>query len=150
MPQIANSDYIDHTGIVISVNPGANSVTVKIDDCGDCGDCPASKICEATGQTENTVTIITPHASSYKQGDIVNVRGTEQMHRKAIIYATVLPSIALVAVMVLVYLLTFNQLAAALSGIAVTIVFYVVLWACRNKIAHEFSFSITGAPERAK
>ncbi|MBD5356697.1 MAG: SoxR reducing system RseC family protein [Bacteroides sp.] len=148
MPQAINTDYIDHTGIVMSVNPNANSVTVKIDDCGDCGDCPAGKICEATGQTENTVTIVTPHACSYKRGDIVTVRGTEQMHRKAIMYATVLPSIALIIVMVIVYLLTFNQLAAALSGIAVTIIFYVVLWACRNKIAHEFSFSITGNPER--
>lgn len=150
MAQTAKLDYIDHTGIVTAINPGANSVTVKIDDCDNCGDCPACKICEATGQTENVVTIITPHASAYKQGDVVTVRGTEQMHRKAIIYATVLPSIALVAVMVLVYILTFNQLAAALSGIAVTIIFYVLLWAYRNKIAHEFSFSITGIPERAK
>ena len=137
-----STDYIRHTGIVTAVNPAANSVTVKIDDAGDCGSCPASKICEATGQTENTITIVTPHASSYKKGEIVNVRGTEQMHRKAIMYATVLPSILLVAVMVAVYLMTFNQLAAALSGIAVTILCYVAIWACRNKIAHEFSFSI--------
>lgn len=149
MPHTANSDYIDHTGIVMSVNCRSNTVTVKIDECDDCGGCPASKICEATGQTENTVTIVSPHACSYKVGDIVTVRGTEQMHRKAIIYATVLPSVALVAVMVGVYLATFNQLAAALSGIGITIIFYIVLWACRNKIAHEFSFSIIGKPERA-
>lgn len=142
MPHSESPDYIDHTGIVMSVNPAANSVTVKIDDAGNCGNCPASKICEATGQTENTITVITPHASSYKEGEIVTVRGTEQMHRKAIMYATVLPSIALVAVMVAVYVITFNQLAAALSGIGVTILCYILLWASRNKIAHEFSFRI--------
>ena len=37
------------------------------------------------------------------------------MHRKAITYATVLPCIALVAVMVAVYLLIRVQLAAALE-----------------------------------
>ena len=77
------------------------------------------------------------------------MRGTEQMHHKAIMYATVLPCAFLVAVMVAVYLITFNQLAAALSGLGVTILFYVILWACRNKIAHEFVFSIVGEPERA-
>lgn len=142
MSHTESHDYIDHTGIVMSVNPAANSVTVKIDDSGDCGDCLASKICEATGQTENTIKIVTPHAASFKKGQIVTVRGTEQMHRKAIMYATMLPSILLVAVMVAVYLLTFNQLAAALCGIGVTILCYVAIWACRNKIAHEFSFSI--------
>lgn len=149
MPHIENHEFIDHTGIIMSVSPADNIVKVKIDDSGDCGNCPASKICEATGQTENTITIITPHASSYKKGEIVTVRGTEQMHRKAIMYATVIPSIMLVATMVAVYLLTFNQLAAALSGIGVTFLCYTALWACRNKIAHEFSFSITGKPEKA-
>lgn len=70
------------------------------------------------------------------------------MHRKAIMYATVLPCIALVAVMVAVYLLTLNQLAAALSGIGVMILFFFILWCSRNKIAHEFCFTIVGKPER--
>lgn len=142
MSHTANNDYVDHTGIVMAVNPGAGTVLVKIDNAGDCGDCPASRLCEATGQTENTVMVTTRRASSFKKGDIVTVRGTEQMHHKAIMYATVLPCVALVAVMVAVYLLTFNQLTAALSGIGVTVLFYVGLWLCRNKIAHEFSFSI--------
>ena len=149
MRQSSVSDHVDHSGIIEKVYPANNSVKVRIDDSGECGDCPAAKLCEANGQPSNVVTVITPHASSYKKGDIVTVRGTEQMHHKAIMYATVLPCAFLVAVMVAVYLITFNQLAAALSGLGVTILFYVILWACRNKIAHEFVFSIVGEPERA-
>lgn len=142
MSRTENNEYIDHTGIVMAVDQRAGTVRVKLDNAGDCGNCPASKICEATGQTENTVTVTTPNAGNYKRGDIVTLRGTEQLHHKAIMYATVLPCIALVAVMVAVYVITFNQLTAALSGIGVTIVFYIGLWLCRNKIAHEFSFTI--------
>lgn len=142
MAHTADTDFIDHTGIVMAVDSKGGTMKVKLDNAGDCGDCPANKICEATGQTENTVTVTIPNGAAYKKGDIVTLRGTERLHHKAVMYATVLPCIALVAVMVAVYVVTFNQLAAALSGIGVTIVFYIGLWLCRNKIAHEFSFTI--------
>lgn len=141
-------EHIDHSAIVESVDPGKNTVKVRIDDSGECGDCPAAKLCKANGQTSNLISVITPHASSYRKGDIVTVRGTEQMHRKAVMYATVFPCIALVAIMAGVFLLTFNQLAAALSGIGATILFFILLWCARNRIAHEFSFTIIGKPER--
>lgn len=142
-------DHIDHSGIVVSTNPARNTVTVRVDDKGECGTCPAASICGANGEPSNLVTITTPHAALFRKNDIVTVRGTEKMHRKAISIATVLPCIILVAVMVGIYLLTKNQLIAALSGIGTMIVFFVLLWFARNKIAHEFSFEIVGAPERA-
>ncbi len=126
-------DYVEHTAIVQSTDPVRNIVNVRITDLEECGDCPAAQLCNASG---------------FRKGDILEIRGTEQMHRKAIMYATVLPCIALVAVMVAVYLLTLNQLAAALSGIGVMILFFFILWCSRNKIAHEFCFTIVGKPER--
>ena len=143
------TEYIEHSAIVKSIDPDAGTVTVRIDDIEECGECPAVSLCGAKGETSNLVTIKTPDHRRYKEEDIVTVRGTERMHRKAILYATVFPCILLIATMVGIYLLTFNQLAAALSGIGVLIVFYLILWACRNKIAHEFSFTIVGPVERA-
>lgn len=142
-------EYIDHDAIVVAIDPAHNIVKVRIDDSGECGSCPASAICHATGEPDNLITIYTKNAVSYRKNDIVTVRGTEQMHRKAIMYATVLPSIAMVAVMVAVYILTLNQLAAALTGIGVMIFFFILLYLARNKMAHEFSFTIVGKPERA-
>lgn len=141
-------EHIDHSAIVESVDPGKNTVIVRINDTGECGDCPAARLCAANGEPSNRISIVTPHASGYRKGDIVTVRGTEQMHRKAVMYATVLPCIALVAVMVFVFLITFDQLAAALSGIGATILFFILLWGFRNRIAHEFSFTIIGKPQR--
>lgn len=147
MTEIA--EYVEHKAIVREVDVANNLVKVRIDDIEECGDCPASNLCGAKGETSNLVTISTPMASRYRVDDIVNVRGTERMHRKAIMYATVFPCVILVATMVGIYLLTSSQLAAALSGLGMMIVFYLVLWLCRNKIAHEFIFTITGPIERA-
>ncbi len=137
-------DHIDHKGIITSVNTKENTVTVRVDDAGDCGSCPAATLCNVNGSSSNTIVVPVPDASIYKRKDIVTVRGTERMHRKAITLATVLPCIILIAVMVGVYLLTWNQLAAALSGLFSTVVVFVILYACRNKIAHEFPFEIVG------
>ena len=142
-------EYIEHSAIVKKVEADQNRLTIRIDDLDECGDCPSSKLCGAKGETSNLVTITTPDASKYKVDDIITVRGTERMHHKAIMYATVFPCIILVATMVGIYLLTMNQLAAALSGIGVMILFYFILWLCRDKIAHEFTFTIVGPAERA-
>lgn len=131
-------EEIDHTGTVVSVNPG--SVKVSIDTDGECGSCPAAKLCK--GSEQSTLEIPTNAANSFKRGDRVILTGTEQMHRKAIMLATVLPCIALIAVMIIVYLLTFSQIAAALCGLGTTLVFFMILYLCRNKIAHEFNFTI--------
>lgn len=142
------TDYIDHQAIVETVNKEAHSITVRIDDKEECGECPASKFCGSNGQPSNKVIINADNVDQYRKGDIITIRGTEQMHRKAVMYATVLPCIALVAVMVGIYLLTGNQLTAALCGIGVTILFYILIYICRNRIAHEFTFTIVGDIER--
>lgn len=141
-------DYIEHQAIVEKVEPEIGRITVRIDDSDECGDCPAAKFCGGDGQPSNKITIETPRAAEFHKDDIVTVRGTERMHRKAIMYATVFPCIILVAMMVGIYLLTNNQLAAALSGIGVTILFYLILWLCRDKIAHEFVFTLSDDIER--
>lgn len=139
------TDHIDHAGTVVGTDPGANTVRVRIDAGAECGSCPATALCRRDTGEGNTVTVETVHAGRYRKGDAVTVRGTERMHRKAVMYATVLPSIALVAVMVGVYLLTANQLAAALSGLGAMILFFTAMWLARNKVAHEFTFTILPA-----
>lgn len=143
-------EYIEHSAIVESVDLYHRIIKVRINNDDECGECPAARLCQTNGRASNLVDVrLSSGISRYKKGDIVTVRGTERMHRKAIMYATVLPCIALVAVMVAVYVATGNQLTAAISGLSVTIIFFMILWGARNKIAHEFSFTIVGAPERA-
>ncbi|MCH5223936.1 MAG: SoxR reducing system RseC family protein [Muribaculaceae bacterium] len=143
------TEYIEHSAIIKKIDELNGIVSVRIDDPEECGDCPASKLCTSKGEPSTLVDIKVSDPSQYKVDDMVTVRGTERMHHKAIMYATVFPCIILVATMVGIYLLTMNQLAAALSGIGMTGLFYLILWLCRDKIAHEFTFAIVGHIDRA-
>lgn len=135
-------DSIEHDAIVEKVNPQEGTVTVRISDLSDCGGCPATRLCKAAGADKNIITVKTPNAALFKKDEEVVVEGTERMHHTAIMLATVIPCIVLVAVMVGIYLVTFNQLAAALSGLGCTLLFYLILYLCRNKIAHEFVMTV--------
>ncbi|MBO4965385.1 MAG: SoxR reducing system RseC family protein [Muribaculaceae bacterium] len=135
-------EYILHEATVLSVNKANHTVTLALSDSHDCDGCPASRLCAAASSPDKFI-VETADACSFALGDKVTLQGSERLHRKAIMLATVLPCIALVAVMVAVYILSGgNQLYAALAGIASMIFFFFILYICRNKIAHEFRFSI--------
>lgn len=135
-------EYIDHRGRITSIDNDKSTVTVSLLEEADCGGCPAGKLCSNFSPDKNVVTVHVADISQYKTGDFVVVRGTERLHRKAIMLATVIPSLALVAVMIGIYLLTGSQLAACLSALGAMIIFFLGLYLMRNRLAHEFVFEI--------
>lgn len=135
-------EYIDHTGRITAIDEEKNLLTVSLTEQADCGECPAGKLCNNFAPDKNTVEIPVADSRQYKVGDFVTVRGTERLHRKAIMLATVIPSLALIAVMIGIYLLTASQLAACLSGIGAMLLFFLGLYLMRHKLAHEFVFDV--------
>lgn len=135
-------EYVDHDGKIVSVNPGKGTVTVSLIEEADCGECPASKLCNNFAPDKNVVEVPVSDTADFRVGEIVGVRGSERLHRKAILLVTVIPSLALIAVMIGIYLLTGSQLAACLSAIGAMIVFFFGLYLIRHKLAHEFVFEI--------
>lgn len=135
-------ESIAHDATIIDSRPKEGFVIVKIEDQAECSTCAAAKLCNKVSEKNHTINVPTKQASEFKPGDKVVIEGSEQMHRKAIMIATVIPCIILVAVMVGIYLLTFDQLKAVVGGLASTVFFFGVLYACRNKISHEFVFTI--------
>lgn len=141
------TDYIEHPAVVVDTDVRRGILKVRVDDSGECGGCPAARLCSlaSVGDAEKKsglLDIRVRDVSAFRKGDKVTVRGTERMHRRAIMLATVFPSVALVAVMTAIFLLTSDQLAAALGGLGATVFFFALLYVCRNRIAHEFSFEV--------
>ncbi|MBD5200548.1 MAG: SoxR reducing system RseC family protein [Bacteroidales bacterium] len=134
-------DHISHRAVVTAVDASAAKVSVSIIDAGECDACPAARLCSAAN-SRDSLTITTQDAASFRPGENVEIRGTEQMHRKAIFLATLFPCIILVAVMAAVFILTGSQGIAAVTGLAAMLLFFLILFLCRNKIAHEFQFQI--------
>lgn len=138
-------EYIDHSAVVVSVDNDKNQVVVTVSDNEDCHSCPAAKLCgivDKDGKKSQQFTVTTPNASEFKKGEKVILRGTEQMHHRAIMLATVIPCIILLCVMFGVYFLTGSQSTAAFSGIGAMAFFFVLLYALRNRLQHEFVFKI--------
>ena len=135
-------EYIDHNGRITAIDPEKREVTVALIEEAECGECPAGKLCNNFSPDKNVVKIPVADPGEFKVGDFVSVRGSERLHRKAIMLATVIPSLALIAVMIGVYLLTDSQLAACLSGLGAMILFFVGLYLMRHRLAHEFVFEV--------
>lgn len=144
-------EYIDHNGRITAIDTERRTVRVTLLEEAECGECPAGKLCTNFTPDKNVVEVGVDNPSDYKVGEFVTVRGSERMHHKAIMIATVLPTIALIVIMVGIYLLTDSQLAACLSAIGAMIIFFGGLYLMRNRLAHEFVFEILPAePEDQK
>lgn len=144
-----NNEYIDHIshlGIVTHIDSKSGEITVRLTDADDCGSCPAAAVCSISGKgNDDSVKIYDLHPGKYKVGEKVRVVGTEQMHRKAILLTMVIPCVAMLLAMVAIWYFTASQAAAALGGLGVTIFFFVLLYLMKNRIRHEFRFSIEKA-----
>lgn len=136
------SDQILHHGVVEKLMPGRNMVGVRIADSDECAACAAAKICRAGNNSSELLAVTVPPGMRLNIGDKVEVTGSEQLHRKAIRLLMLYPTMAIIAVMVGVYLLWGNQLMAALAGVGVMFMFFIILYVCRNRINREFVFVI--------
>lgn len=140
--QTSLSESIRHKAEIIHTLP-AKGIKVKIIQDGGCSGCAAAKICGAAqGDSSPEIFIPISNTEPFRKGMIVEVEGSEQLHRKAIRLATVYPTIAIIAVMTAVYLITGNQLVAALSALTTMLMFFILLWISRNKLRREFAFKI--------
>ena len=137
---MSQTEEIKHKGRIVGVDSARGRVRVVLEDGSDCASCPAHKLCNHVAKREDIVEIQT--LETFSVGETVEIVGTEIMHRKAIMLAVVLPCLIMVASMVGVYLLTFNEGLAAIAGLVLMVLFFVALYAMRNKIEKEFVFRI--------
>lgn len=135
-------DAVRHPATVISTDTAKGTVRVSIDNEEECHACPAARLCAAGKGDRQPIEVFDPRPSRFQPGEKVSVVGTETIHRKAIMTATVIPCLILVGVMTAVYAATRSQGLAAGCGIGTMALFFLLLYLGRNKLAHEFTFTI--------
>lgn len=126
---------------VVRVDAARGVVYVSMEQTASCGGCALERVCHPKGR-EAVVPVSTRDAASYSPGQKVSVAVSERQHRGAIMLLTVLPCLVLVATMPAVYLLTGSQPLAAISGVALTALFYALLWANRKRLQKKYYFTI--------
>ncbi|MDE5773291.1 MAG: SoxR reducing system RseC family protein [Muribaculaceae bacterium] len=139
---VTTVDYIDHKAIIDRIDSGAGQLTLRLSTIPECEGCAAARLCNPSGEQTTTFVVKVPNVKSYRVGETVTLRGTEQLHHKAILIATVIPSIALIVVMIVIYYMTGSEGAAASAGLGSMLLFFLLLYLSRNRLAHEFSFEV--------
>ena len=137
-----SEETVEHIATVTAF-PETGSAEVVMSDPGQCDSCAAAKFCKPAGGGDRTVLTVSVDPSlDLSVGDRVVVMGTEAIHRRAIMLATVIPCIALVVTMAVVFVLTLSSGLSAIAGFAAMLLFFLLLYAFRGKLAREFRFKV--------
>jgi len=134
------SNKIKHSGVVENIM--GDSVQVRIVQTSACAACKVAGYCNASESKEKLVDIYHADTRNLKVGDVVTVTASTQVAAQALLLGFGLPFVVLVAVLIAVLLITGNEGAAAMSGLAALVPYYAVLFLFRNRIRDKLSFSI--------
>ena len=134
------SNKIKHSGVIENIL--GDSVQVRIVQTSACAACKVAGYCNASESKEKLVDVYHADTRHLKVGDVVTVTASTQVAAQALLLGFGLPFVVLVAVLVAVLLITGNEGAAALSGLAALVPYYAVLFLFRNRIRDKLSFSI--------
>jgi sigma-E factor negative regulatory protein RseC len=134
------SNKIKHSGVVENIM--GDSIQVRIVQTSACAACKVAGYCNASESKEKLVDVYHADTRHLKVGDVVTVTASTQVAAQALLLGFGLPFVVLVAVLFAVVLITGNEGAAALSGLAALVPYYAVLFLFRNRIRDKLSFSI--------
>lgn len=135
MAQIAT-----HDGVVVGVAP--QQVKVEMHVVSACASCKAHASCTFVDKAEKIVDVDTPEWKNYTVGDSVIVSVQEGLGLMAVLLAYIVPALLLIAVLAVTSIMSQSELLAATLPILIVVVYYLVLYAFRDRLQRKFSFGI--------
>lgn len=137
---MASHNSISHTGRIVEVTP--EFTTVEIISESACSACHASSLCGLSEYTRKAVQVPTRGWDDYKAGDEVNVVLKASMGHKAVWLAYVIPLVVLVTVLMVSLAAGLGELFSALLALTCTVLYYFVIYLCRERLRNEYVFHI--------
>lgn len=134
-------DIIDHIGVVETIEN--THVRVKILQSSACSACQAKSLCASAEQKEKIVDVWDDEADRLTVGDEVRVCASMSMGRNAVVLAFVVPLVLMVVwLVVALRVLSMGELAAISGVLLLLLIYYIGLWAVRNRLSRSFAFWI--------
>ncbi len=131
---------ISHLGKVVELTPEFTSV--EIISTSACSACHAKGVCGVSEEVVKVVSVPTSPYANYKVGDEVYVLLKKSMGMKAVWISYVLPVVILMTIILSMSALHFEDLQLGLAGIAGVVIYYLLIYLFRNKLAKDFIFEI--------
>ena len=136
-------EEIKQTGVITNIED--DTLSIKITTCSACSQCSAKSFCSISEQKDKIITTKVTNSSLYNINDYVDISINQPLAIKAVFYSYVLPLILLLATIIILYTMGFNDFISGISGIIVLIPYYFGLFLLRNKFRADFKF-IVSAP----
>ena len=134
------AEQIEHRGTVALI--GRNFVRVDIEVMEACGSCASRKACAMGQGTTREIMVYTDEAQNYSVGEVVSVSAKQSLGVVAVLLCYAVPLIVLVSVLAVAIVLGLSEGVSAFVSLAVTAMYYGLLWFFRNRIAKKVVFTI--------
>ena len=138
------SENITHTGIVQAVADGR--VSVRILQASACSSCAAARLCRSSESKEKIIEAQLPAALQLSVGDSVTLVGTVRQSTLAVVLAYLIPLVVLLAALFGAVGCGLSELESAGVALCAVAVYYLVLYACRERVSRQLSFRVEAEP----
>lgn len=133
--------HIKHSGEVVRVE--RNTVYVRMTVNSACSGCHAKAVCGVDESEEKIVEVVDIEASNYSVGDQVEVAlQSNSMGTKVVVLTYVVPFFVLTLLLVAALGVGVSEGVAILVALAGVALYYVVLYALRERIKNTIKFII--------
>ena len=133
-------EHISHPGVVVGIND--KDIDIEILSSSMCGSCGIKSACGMSEMQEKRVTVPKPEDRDFIVGQPVSIIMNVSQGNKAALFAYFIPAFLLVAIIVILSNLSVKEWIAALVGIGVIAVYYLVLYFFKEKLKSEFKYEI--------
>ena len=133
-------EHISHPGVVVGIND--KDIDIEILSSSMCGSCGIKSACGMSEMQEKRVTVPKPADREFIVGQPVSIIMNTSQGNKAALFAYFIPAFFLVAIIVILSNLSIKEWIAALVGIGVIAVYYLVLYFFKEKLKSEFKYEI--------
>ena len=133
-------EHISHPGVVVGIND--KDIDIEILSSSMCGSCGIKSACGMSEMQEKRVTVPKPTDREFIVGQPVSIIMNTSQGNKAALFAYFIPAFLLVAIIVILSNLSIKEWIAALVGIGVIAVYYLVLYFFKEKLKSEFKYEI--------
>jgi sigma-E factor negative regulatory protein RseC len=133
-------EHISHPGVVVGIND--KDIEIEILSSSMCGSCGIKSACGMSEMQEKRVMVPKPADKEFIVGQPVKIIMNTSQGNKAALFAYFIPAFLLVAIIVILSNLSIKEWIAALVGIGVIAVYYLVLYFFRNKLRDNFTYEI--------
>lgn len=130
---------IKHTGFITSVSDQVIEASVVVSSA--CSGCHASGACGVSDSSSRTITI-EQFQGSYKVGDFVNIVGAQSIGMSAVLFAYVLPFIAVLITLIVSLQLGASDLKAGVFSLLVLPPYYLIIYLFKGRFEKKYTFRI--------